>query len=162
MLSRIQRSSEKSGHSLENWEKLPKPDDFHSYDGNRLVDDEAIYNQEEQRKEQKILLSMIIEEQRTVYEEILDVVIHNKGGVFFLYGFGGTDKTFIWGIPFADIRVLATGKKNICDSGFQLNSHIDSSSVSGQIMNLIERTPFIEPEIGLVAALNLHPMKRVS
>ncbi|KAL0715835.1 hypothetical protein Bca4012_065157 [Brassica carinata] len=47
---------------------------------NHLVDDELRYNQEEQRKEQQRLLSMITDEQRAVYEEILDVVIHDKEG----------------------------------------------------------------------------------
>uniref|UniRef100_A0A0D3BXW6 ATP-dependent DNA helicase n=1 Tax=Brassica oleracea var. oleracea TaxID=109376 RepID=A0A0D3BXW6_BRAOL len=71
---------------------MPKPNDFMSYDGNRLVDDELRYNQEEQRKEQQRLISMITDEQRAVYEEILYVDIHDKGGVFFLSGFGGTGK----------------------------------------------------------------------
>lgn len=82
---------------------MPRLDDFKSYNGNRLVDDLLRYNQEEQRKEQQRLISMITEEKRAVYEEILDVVIHDKSGVFFLSGFGGTGKTFIWSILYAAI-----------------------------------------------------------
>ncbi|XP_074277124.1 uncharacterized protein LOC141600773 [Silene latifolia] len=36
------------------------------------------------------------DEQRSVYNEIMDVVLNNRGGVFFVYGYGGTGKTFIW------------------------------------------------------------------
>ncbi|XP_024015964.1 uncharacterized protein LOC112089214 [Eutrema salsugineum] len=39
---------------------------------------------------------MITDEQKDVYEEILDAVLNNKCGVFFVYGLGGTGKTFIW------------------------------------------------------------------
>ncbi|KAL0847213.1 hypothetical protein Bca101_020459 [Brassica carinata] len=105
-LTKIQRLLQTSGRSLSDWDKMPKPDDYKSYDGNRLVDDELRYDQEEQRKEQQRLLTVITDEQRAVYEEILDDVIHDKGGVFFLSGFGGTGKTFIWSILFAAIRGL--------------------------------------------------------
>ncbi|KAL0742014.1 hypothetical protein Bca4012_083527 [Brassica carinata] len=60
---------------------------------------------------------MITDEQRAVYEEILDVVIHDKGGVFFLSGFGGTGKTFIWSILSAAIRGLGKIVINTASSG---------------------------------------------
>ncbi|CAN7090204.1 unnamed protein product, partial [Brassica rapa subsp. narinosa] len=41
---------------------MPKQDDYKSYNGNHLVDDELKYNQEEQRKEQERLLSVITDE----------------------------------------------------------------------------------------------------
>ncbi|XP_075099153.1 uncharacterized protein LOC142176018 [Nicotiana tabacum] len=36
------------------------------------------------------------DEQKSVYEKIIRDVNEDKGGFFFLYGFGGTGKTFIW------------------------------------------------------------------
>ncbi|KAL5177388.1 ATP-dependent DNA helicase PIF1 [Glycine soja] len=35
-------------------------------------------------------------EQKTIYNKIIQVVNNNEGEMFFLYGFGGTGKTFIW------------------------------------------------------------------
>ncbi|RZB46706.1 ATP-dependent DNA helicase PIF1, partial [Glycine soja] len=35
-------------------------------------------------------------EQTSIYNQIIEVVNKNQGGMFFLYGFGGTRKTFIW------------------------------------------------------------------
>ncbi|KAH1147779.1 hypothetical protein GYH30_042763 [Glycine max] len=36
------------------------------------------------------------DEQKTIYNRIIQVVTNNEGGMFFLYRFGGTGKTFIW------------------------------------------------------------------
>jgi hypothetical protein len=35
-------------------------------------------------------------DQRSAYETILDVVTNREGKLFFVYGSGGTDKTFVW------------------------------------------------------------------
>ncbi|XP_056864053.1 uncharacterized protein LOC108829015 [Raphanus sativus] len=75
---------------------MPKPEDFGSYNGNRLIDDELKYVVEDQLKENKRLMAMITDEQRGVYNEILDAVLNDRGGVFFLYGYGGTGKTFVY------------------------------------------------------------------
>ena len=42
------------------------------------------------------MLASFTTEQRSVYDEIMDFAEANVGGVFFLYGYGGTGKTFIW------------------------------------------------------------------
>ncbi|KAH1087101.1 hypothetical protein GLYMA_07G160600v4 [Glycine max] len=39
---------------------------------------------------------MNTDEQKTIYNRIIQAVNNNEGGMFFLYGFGGTRKTFIW------------------------------------------------------------------
>jgi ATP-dependent DNA helicase PIF1 len=39
---------------------------------------------------------IISEEQKAIYEKIIDAVDRQQGGVFFLHGYGGTGKTFIW------------------------------------------------------------------
>jgi hypothetical protein len=35
-------------------------------------------------------------EQKTIYQTIMKSVRRQKGGVFFLHGYGGTSKTFMW------------------------------------------------------------------
>ncbi|XP_076954026.1 uncharacterized protein LOC143628277 [Bidens hawaiensis] len=39
-----------------------------------------------------------------VFDEIMNLIEANKGGVFFLYGYGGTGKTFLWKILYVAIR----------------------------------------------------------
>jgi hypothetical protein len=36
------------------------------------------------------------DDQRSAYETILNVVINKEGKLFFVYGSGGTGKTFVW------------------------------------------------------------------
>ncbi|XP_058733080.1 uncharacterized protein LOC131604671 [Vicia villosa] len=47
---------------------------------------------------------LFIDEQRGIFEEIMDAVEKQKGGVFFLYGYGGTGKTFMWNTLSASLR----------------------------------------------------------
>ncbi|KAM3238168.1 hypothetical protein P3L10_013198 [Capsicum annuum] len=41
-------------------------------------------------------MNKLTEEQRSIYDKIITIVKRNKGDFFFLYGHGGTGKTFIW------------------------------------------------------------------
>ncbi|XP_071719224.1 uncharacterized protein [Rutidosis leptorrhynchoides] len=43
-----------------------------------------------------ILIDKLTEEQCNAYDTIVKAVHDNRGGVFFLYGYGGTGKTFLW------------------------------------------------------------------
>lgn len=36
------------------------------------------------------------DEQNKIYDKIMLAVLKQKGGVFFLHGYGGTCKTFMW------------------------------------------------------------------
>jgi hypothetical protein len=36
------------------------------------------------------------DDQRSAYETILNAVTNKEGKLFFVYGSGGTDKTFVW------------------------------------------------------------------
>ncbi|KAM3393921.1 hypothetical protein P3S68_002922 [Capsicum galapagoense] len=63
---------------------------------NRLILEELRYNKFSLSKEHEELLNKLTEEQRSVYDRIITTVKCNKGGFLFLYGHGGTGKTFIW------------------------------------------------------------------
>ena len=39
---------------------------------------------------------MIPDEQASIYNQIVEVVNKDEGGMFFLYGYGGIGKTYIW------------------------------------------------------------------
>ncbi|CAN6890641.1 unnamed protein product, partial [Brassica oleracea] len=95
-LTEIENHLLSNGRSLKKWPHMPKPEDFGSYNGNRLIDDELKYVVEDQLKENERLMAMTTDEQRGVYEQILDAVLNDSGGVFFLYGYGGTGKTFVY------------------------------------------------------------------
>ena len=83
---------------------------------NRFIMDELNYNNDEMEKEDISLLKCLTE-QLNVYEEIISLVESEKNGFFFLYGYGGTGKTFMWRALSAVVR--STGKivLNVASSG---------------------------------------------
>ncbi|XP_076937304.1 uncharacterized protein LOC143604829 [Bidens hawaiensis] len=60
---------------------------------------------------------LIGEEQCNVYNEIMEAVDENNGGVFFVYGYGGTGKTFLWKTLSASIISKAKIILNVASSG---------------------------------------------
>ncbi|KAH1137880.1 hypothetical protein GYH30_027747 [Glycine max] len=84
--------------SLKDYPSIPYPEDVDctSYLDNSLILAELNYNNDETISEFLQLFSSMIDEQTSIYNQIIEVVNKNQGGMFFLYGFGGTGKTFIW------------------------------------------------------------------
>ncbi|XP_076918525.1 uncharacterized protein LOC143578986 [Bidens hawaiensis] len=66
------------------------------YENNRLIIEETSYDRESLQHEFDTLFVSLIDEQCGVYNEINKAVEKGKGGVFFIYGYGGTGKTFLW------------------------------------------------------------------
>lgn len=97
---------------------MPQPVDNDQYShGNQLLEDELNYPQEELRTRHQELFRQLTDEQRTVYEEIMASVNTSSGGVYFVYGYGGTGKTFIWNLLSASIRSRGDIVLNVASSG---------------------------------------------
>ncbi|XP_048612049.1 ATP-dependent DNA helicase PIF1-like [Brassica napus] len=116
-LTEIENHLLSNGRSLKKWKLMPKPEDFGCYNGNRLIDDELKYVVEDQLKENETLMAMITDEQRRVYNQISDAVLNDSGGVFFLYGYGGTGKTFVYKALSSAIRSRGMIVLNTASSG---------------------------------------------
>ncbi|CAN6870095.1 unnamed protein product, partial [Brassica oleracea] len=58
-----------------------------------------------------------IENQRKIYDEIISAVVEDRGGMFFVYGFGGTGKTFLWKLLSAALRCKGDIVLNTASSG---------------------------------------------
>ncbi|XP_020978281.1 ATP-dependent DNA helicase PIF1-like [Arachis ipaensis] len=71
---------------------------------NRLICDELRYDRRQLVVEHADLLQKLTDEQKRVYKQILAAVNSGDGGVFFLYGYGSTGKTFVWKTLAAAIR----------------------------------------------------------
>ncbi|CAN6832984.1 unnamed protein product [Brassica oleracea var. botrytis] len=84
---------------------------------NMFLQEELNYPREELRANHDKWIRLLTEEQRSVYDEILGSVQSGKGGVFFVYGFGGTGKTFLWNILSAAIRSKGEVVLNVASSG---------------------------------------------
>ncbi|XP_019094615.1 PREDICTED: ATP-dependent DNA helicase PIF1-like [Camelina sativa] len=107
-----------NGSSLSTIVNMPKPDgSVMDNNENRLLIDERNFKRDEKVKNYDRLLRMATDEQKSVYLEIINVVNRNKGGMFFVHGFGGTGKTFLWSIIGVDIRSRGDIVLNVASSG---------------------------------------------
>ncbi|KAF7811768.1 ATP-dependent DNA helicase PIF1-like [Senna tora] len=83
---------------------------------NRLLLNELSYDRASLCTEHEQLMSKLTEEKINIYHTIINAVDLNLGGVFFLYGFGGSGKIFVW-------NTLSTGLRskgnvlNVASSG---------------------------------------------
>ncbi|XP_074300018.1 ATP-dependent DNA helicase PIF1-like [Silene latifolia] len=101
----IEESLQLNGSSLARFEEMPLPDTSTTlHHGNTLVMDELSYDRESLQAEHASQLSSMTDEQRSVYNQIMEAVASNQGGMFFVYGYGGTGKTFIWRTLCAALR----------------------------------------------------------
>ncbi|KAL5163192.1 ATP-dependent DNA helicase PIF1 [Glycine soja] len=71
---------------------------------NSLILSELNYNNDKARSEFENIFSSMTDEQKQIYHKIMQVVNNNEGDMFFLYGYGGIGKTYIW-------RTLASSPK---------------------------------------------------
>lgn len=76
---------------------MPQPDiDLIGEKGNKLIHDELNYDRKALVVECIHLMSNMTLEQRKNFDKITERVNENKPGLFFLYGYGGTGKPYIW------------------------------------------------------------------
>jgi hypothetical protein len=143
---------------------MPYPDTLLlSQSNNRLLQEELDYDRIFLAKEHIKLFSGLNYEQRKIYDAIIGSVTENKGGVFFVYGHGGTGKTYLWRTLICRLRsegkiVIAVASSGIAalllpggrtaHSRFQIPINITDSSTCGfkqgsQLAKLITRTSLI-------------------
>nr|XP_025603131.1 uncharacterized protein LOC112695132 [Arachis hypogaea]XP_025630251.1 uncharacterized protein LOC112723204 [Arachis hypogaea]XP_025674055.1 uncharacterized protein LOC112773204 [Arachis hypogaea]XP_025674064.1 uncharacterized protein LOC112773214 [Arachis hypogaea] len=85
---------------------------------NKLIMDELRYDRRSLAQQYENYLLQMTTEQRHVHDQIINAVNSNCGQLFFLYGHGGTGKTFIWKTLAAGLRskgeiVLAVASSGI-------------------------------------------------
>ncbi len=61
-----------------------------------MVEKELAYDQHSLTTDADNTEDRLNDDQRSTYETILNVVTNKEGKLFFVYGNGGTDKTFVW------------------------------------------------------------------
>ncbi|KAJ9541777.1 hypothetical protein OSB04_028283 [Centaurea solstitialis] len=91
MLFEIEKILLRNSSSLKKFTTMPYPDDdFIQSSNNRLIIEELDYDIANLHNEFHQLLCALRNEQRGVYDNIISTVENNQGGVFFVYGYGGT------------------------------------------------------------------------
>ncbi|XP_061347785.1 uncharacterized protein LOC133293265 [Gastrolobium bilobum] len=117
-LEEIDEVLQSNGKCLSDYPSMPRINSETLFDmQNRLVLDELMYDRFVLEEEHKRLINSLTDEQKAVYDKIISAITAGNGGLFFLYGFGGTGKTFIWNTVSASIRSKAGIVLNVNSSG---------------------------------------------
>jgi hypothetical protein len=86
----------KNGQQISSY-NLPQKSKLQQIDiTNRLIQEEINYDTKYLQKEANKLYSQLNTEQRQAFHEIINTVLNNKAGFYFVSGHGGTGKTFLW------------------------------------------------------------------
>ena len=82
--------------SLKQIPNMPYPNEMLTMGNfNRLIYDERRYDRDELRQQHQQLYSTLTSEQREIYGSLIEAVSLDNGGMFFVYGYGGTGKTYL-------------------------------------------------------------------
>ncbi|XP_056857211.1 LOW QUALITY PROTEIN: uncharacterized protein LOC130506557 [Raphanus sativus] len=116
-LLEIEKLLRRNGTSLPRLTSKPKLPKTSTQDFNVLVVDERSYDQGTLKETLDRDIPKMTDEQKEIYDKILAAVDQGNGGMFFVYGFGGTGKTFIWKLLSAAIRSRGDIVLNVASSG---------------------------------------------
>ncbi|XP_019166684.1 PREDICTED: uncharacterized protein LOC109162437 [Ipomoea nil] len=87
------------------------------FSGNRLLFEEMSYDREDLLHQHNSLHLKLTDEQLVIYNKVMADVETEKGGMYFVYGYGGTGKTFLWKTISAAIRSKGEIVLNVASSG---------------------------------------------
>lgn len=104
-LYEIDKHLRSNGRSLGDFPPMPIPTASVSVvSSNVLMMEETNYDRSTLIEQHKALTISLTEEQSAIYKTIMEACYNGGGGVFFVNGFGGTGKTFVWNTLTAAIR----------------------------------------------------------
>uniref|UniRef100_A0A803MUL1 ATP-dependent DNA helicase n=1 Tax=Chenopodium quinoa TaxID=63459 RepID=A0A803MUL1_CHEQI len=104
-LQEIEHILNKLGRSLTNFPDIPQPSsELERNTLNRLIRDELEYDTHDEANKFDTLARGLNTDQYRVYAAILDAHSRDVGGLFFIYGSGGTGKTYLWNTLIAEFR----------------------------------------------------------
>ncbi|XP_058742537.1 uncharacterized protein LOC131615038 [Vicia villosa] len=96
-LNEIENMLQSNRRSLHEFKDMSYPDAYVTrHVGNRLIYEKHDYNVETERENFNNLFRALTDEQHSIFEKIMEAVRKQGGGVFYLHGYGGTGKTFMW------------------------------------------------------------------
>ena len=108
-LIEIERLLKENDKSLADFAGMPKPNpNVLKEISNTVLHQELSYDTEKEAAEHDKLFSTMNEDQKNIYSAVIDSVDKGNGQLFFVYGAGGTGKTFLYRTIIARLR--STGK----------------------------------------------------
>jgi hypothetical protein len=104
VLQDLQELLRHAGYSLEHF-NLPRPDKSSTEVLiNRLIMEELSYASNDTTAEVNQMINQLNPEQRHIYDIIEHSISNESGYTFFVYGYGGTGKPFLWNTLLSSVR----------------------------------------------------------
>ncbi|RYR42792.1 hypothetical protein Ahy_A08g039234 [Arachis hypogaea] len=117
-LLEIEKLLQSNGKSLRNYAGIPIPNNsLVSQFSNLILLRELQYDTVSLTREHDVNIFNLNEEQRVVYDKIIDCVSNKRHEFFFGYGFGGTGKSFLYRVLSARLRSEKKIVINVASSG---------------------------------------------
>ncbi|XP_072077991.1 uncharacterized protein [Arachis hypogaea] len=117
-LIEIEKILNSNTRSLRDYQSMPYPEMSHvRLFQNKLIEEELAYDTNDLTHTNLYTEQKMTHEQRLVFDEILNAVITDSGGFYFVYGHGGCGKTFIWNGLSSAIRSRGKIVLNVASSG---------------------------------------------
>ncbi|XP_071727291.1 uncharacterized protein [Rutidosis leptorrhynchoides] len=117
-LQAIDKLLQRNSSSLRSFNSMHCPSNHtRNISEKHLIIDELSYDKSTLANEHSDFITKLTSEQKEAYDQIIKVVDHGKGVVFFLYGYGGTGKTFLWKTLSAALRSKGEIVLNVTSSG---------------------------------------------
>ncbi|KAJ4810606.1 ATP-dependent DNA helicase PIF1 [Rhynchospora pubera] len=125
VLECLQKDLELAGRSLQAY-NLPLPTfGFASRMDNRLMREQMSFNRPELLADSIRMKNSLNSDQLRVYNVVMDSIDNNAGKFFFVQGYGGTGKTFLWQSIIAHSRFkIPSDKPNITSCDIKLGTNL--------------------------------------
>ncbi|RZB68704.1 hypothetical protein D0Y65_038465 [Glycine soja] len=104
-LTEIENMLQVNIRSLRDFPSMPYPIGYApNQHHNNLIHNEMAYDKEMLAEQYYTAYQLLTDEQKTIVNTIMSVVNTQSAAVYFLYGYGGTGKTFVWTTLSSGIR----------------------------------------------------------
>ncbi|CAN1274859.1 ATP-dependent DNA helicase PIF1 [Linum perenne] len=156
-LIELEKILRKFGRSLTDFSGFPDLETSELSDmSNSLLAEEMNYDRETLASQLQTEMPKLNAEQRYAFDQITDSVYNNKSQLFFIEGFGGTGKTFLWKVISMNLRAEKKVVLCVATSGIaallmtggrtahsRFHIPIDCDSTSSPLADLIRDTSLI-------------------
>ena len=97
---------------------MPTPTTTEDIDlSNHLIIQELSYDMDDLKRQSVSMLKMLNADQMEAFSGIMDALTTKVFGFFFIYGFGGTGKTFLWTVLASTLRSRGEIVLTVASSG---------------------------------------------
>ncbi|KAL7104044.1 hypothetical protein ACP275_08G219500 [Erythranthe tilingii] len=119
-LAEVENILRSNNKSLADYPIMPRPDmSLLSQVQNRLIHDELRYDRQALAAKHGQLMANLTDEQKNIYDKIMLGIARKHGGLFFIYGYGGTGKTYTWRILSTVVRSKGEIVLTVASSGIE-------------------------------------------